>query len=121
MPALKQCLGSSAGLSPATVTRLTGQWQADHRAFDERGLTGSDYVYVRADGIDLRIRLAEAKSCVLVVVGVRADGTKELLLQGPREGVPRNPPPAVLGSQTTNPPNAPRPSRHDRPQPPSRY
>jgi hypothetical protein len=62
-----------------------------HRVFGERGLTGSDYVYVRADGIDLRIRLAEAKSCVLVVVGVRADGTKELLLQGPRGGVPRNP------------------------------
>ncbi|WP_432144298.1 IS256 family transposase [Streptomyces sp. bgisy084] len=79
MPALEQFLGSSAGLSPATVTRLTTQWQADHKAFSERGLSATDYVYVWADGIHLRIRLAEAKSCVLVVMGVRADGTKELI------------------------------------------
>lgn len=31
VPALEQFLGSSAGLSPATVTRLTTQWQAGHR------------------------------------------------------------------------------------------
>ncbi|MFD3938181.1 IS256 family transposase [Streptomyces sp. NPDC058611] len=79
VPALEQFLGSSAGLSPATVTRLTQQWQADHKAFGERDLTGSDYVYVWADGIHLRIRLSQAKSCVLVVMGVRADGTKELI------------------------------------------
>jgi transposase-like protein len=54
VPALEQFLGSSAGLSPATVTRLTTQWQADHKAFGERDLAGSDYVYVRADGIHLR-------------------------------------------------------------------
>ncbi|WP_327318860.1 transposase [Streptomyces sp. NBC_01235] len=33
VPALEQFLGSTAGLSPATVTRLTQQWQADHVAF----------------------------------------------------------------------------------------
>lgn len=42
-------------------------------------LPGSDYVYVWAEGLHLRIRLTEAKSCVLVVMGVRADGTKELI------------------------------------------
>jgi hypothetical protein len=70
----------SGAAPPATVTRLTTQWQADHRAFGERDLTGSDYVHVWADGIHLRIRLSEAKSCVLVVMGVRADGTKELIM-----------------------------------------
>ncbi|WP_457493116.1 IS256 family transposase [Streptomyces sp. P5_D11] len=79
VPALEQFLGSSAGLSPATVTRLTAQWQADHRAFGERDLSAADYVYVWADGIHLRIRLREAKSCVLVLMGVRTDGTKELI------------------------------------------
>ncbi|MFC9431714.1 IS256 family transposase [Streptomyces sp. NPDC056987] len=79
VPALEQFLGSSAGLSPATVTRLTQQWQADHQAFGERDLSGSDYIYVWADGIHLRIRLREARSCVLVLMGVRADGTKELI------------------------------------------
>lgn len=79
VPALEQFLGSSAGLSPATVTRLTTQWQADHKAFGERDLSATDYVYVWADGIHLRIRLEEAKAAVLVLMGVRADGTKELI------------------------------------------
>ena len=30
---MEQFLGSSAGLSPATVARLTQQWTADHAAF----------------------------------------------------------------------------------------
>ncbi len=79
VPALEQFLGSSAGLSSATVTRLTTQWQADHAAFQDRDLSGTDYVYVWVDGIHLRIRLDEAKAAVLVVIGVRADGTKELV------------------------------------------
>ncbi|MCX4745854.1 IS256 family transposase [Kitasatospora sp. NBC_01287] len=79
VPALEQFLGSSAGLSSATVTRLTTQWQADHAAFQERDLSTTDYVYVWVDGIHLRIRLDEAKAAVLVVIGVRADGTKELV------------------------------------------
>jgi putative transposase len=79
VPALEQFLGSSAGLSPATVTRLTQQWQADHAAFMDRDLTEVDYVYVWADGIHLNVRLEEAKACVLVLIGVRADGSKELV------------------------------------------
>ncbi len=79
VPALEQFLGSSTGLSPATITRLTAQWQADRRAFMDRDLSATDYVYVWADGVHLRIRLEEAKAAVLVMVGVRADGTKELI------------------------------------------
>ena len=79
VPAMERFLGSSAGLSPATVTRLTAQWQADHAAFQERDLSATDYVYVWVDGIHLRIRLDEAKAAVLVIIGVRADGTKELV------------------------------------------
>ncbi|MFD0507321.1 IS256 family transposase [Streptomyces chiangmaiensis] len=79
VPALEQFLGSSAGLSPATVTRLTQQWQADHTAFMDRDLSEVDYVYVWADGIHLNVRLEEAKACVLVLIGVRADGSKELV------------------------------------------
>ncbi|TKA01220.1 IS256 family transposase [Actinacidiphila oryziradicis] len=79
VPALEQFLGSSAGLSPATVTRLTAQWQADHAAFQDRDLSQTDYVYIWVDGIHLRIRLDQAKAAVLVVIGVRVDGTKELV------------------------------------------
>ena len=49
VPALEQFLGSAAGLSSATVSRLTAQWQADHDAFIRRDLSGCDYVYVRSD------------------------------------------------------------------------
>ena len=79
VPALEQFLGSPAGLSPATVTRLTTQWQADHAAFMDRDLAEVDYVYVWADGTHLNVRLEEAKACVLVLIGVRADGSKELV------------------------------------------
>jgi putative transposase len=36
VPALEQFLGSAAGLSASTVTRLTGQWQDDAEAFNKR-------------------------------------------------------------------------------------
>lgn len=32
-----------------------------------------------ADGIHLKVRLGQDKVCLLVIVGVRADGTKELV------------------------------------------
>jgi putative transposase len=79
VPAIEQFLGSAAGLSSATVSRLTAQWQADHDAFTRRDLSGCDYVYVWADGVHLKVRLEEAKACVLVLLGVRADRRKELI------------------------------------------
>ncbi|MFF6853124.1 IS256 family transposase [Streptomyces antimycoticus] len=79
VPALEQFLGSPAGLSPATVTRLTQQWQTDHATFMDRDLADVDYVYVWADGIHLKVRLEEARACVLVLIGGRTDGSKELV------------------------------------------
>ncbi len=51
VPALEQFLGSGAGLSASTVTRLTASWQGDYQAFTNRDLAGVDYVYLWADGI----------------------------------------------------------------------
>ena len=79
VPALGQFLGSSAGLSAAVITRLTEQWKAEQRAFAARDLSGADYVYLWADGIHVNIRLEEHKLCLLVMIGVRADGRKELI------------------------------------------
>ncbi|GAA8854339.1 IS256 family transposase [Helicobacter pylori] len=78
-PALEQFLGSAAGLSAKTITRLTEQWQVEAAAFNQRSLAGTDYVYVWVDGIHLKVRLTQDKVCLLVMVGVRADGTKELI------------------------------------------
>jgi transposase-like protein len=79
VPALGQFLGSSAGLSAAVITRLTETWQAEQRAFAARDLSQVDYVYLWADGIHVSIRLDEHKLCLLVLIGVRADGRKELI------------------------------------------
>jgi transposase-like protein len=86
-PALEQFLGSSAGLSATTITRLTAQWQDEAKAFGERDLSGIDYVYLWVDGIHLKVRLEQEKLCLLVMIGVRADGRKELvaLADGYRE------------------------------------
>jgi transposase-like protein len=87
VPALESFLGSAAGLSAASIARLSKQWTDDYHAFCQRDLSGVDYVYVWVDGIHVRVRLEEDKLCLLVIVGVRADGTKELvaLADGYRE------------------------------------
>ena len=78
-PALEQFLGSAAGLSASTITRLTTQWQDEAVAFNKRSLAATDFVYVWVDGIHLKVRLEQDKVCLLVMIGVRADGTKELV------------------------------------------
>jgi len=87
VPALSEFFGSGAGLSASVITRLTTQWQEDYKAFGERRLDDRDYVYVWADGVHFRVRLDSERLCCLVVVGVRLDGTKELvaITDGQRE------------------------------------
>jgi putative transposase len=80
VPALEAFFGTSAGLSASVITRLTVQWQAERQAFTQRELSEVDYVYCWADGIHFNIRLGDqGRLCCLVIVGVRADGTKELV------------------------------------------
>jgi transposase-like protein len=89
VPALGQFLGSTAGLSAPVITKLTETWKAEQRAYAARDLSEVDYVYLWADGIHVNVRLEEHKLCLLVVIGVRADGRKELvaLADGYRESV----------------------------------
>ncbi len=86
-PALEEFFGSKAGLSASVVTRLTTTWQEEQRRFAERDLSGVDYVYCWVDGVHFNVRLDEDRVCTLVVIGVRADGKKELvaLADGHRE------------------------------------
>src|SRR5262245_20016419 len=77
VPALGQFLGSAKGLSSAVITKLTEQWKTEQRTFSQRDLSEVDFVYLWADGIHVNIRLEEHKLCLLVMIGVRADGRKE--------------------------------------------
>jgi len=80
VPALTELFGSPLGLSASVITRLCEQWQAERQAFGKRDLSEVDYVYCWADGIHFNIRLGkQGRLCCLVLVGVRADGTKELV------------------------------------------
>jgi putative transposase len=77
--ALEGFFGSGAGLSASVIGRLVVAWQGDYQAFCQRDLQDRDYVYCWADGVHFRVRLEQARLCCLVIVGVRADGTKELV------------------------------------------
>ena len=79
-PALEQFLGSGSGLSAATVTRLTTQWQDEAKAFNARDLSGVDYVYVWADGIYLQARLEEDPRLARVMEGGSIVATASLEL-----------------------------------------
>jgi putative transposase len=78
-PALSEFFGANTGLSASSIGRLLEVWGDEYTAFESRDLSGSDFVYVWADGVHFRIRLEEDRLCCLVVSGVRADGSKELL------------------------------------------
>jgi transposase-like protein len=86
-PALGEFFGAEAGLSASSINRLTVAFQAEHEEWSTRDLSGVDYVYWWVDGIHFNIRLEEDRLCCLVIVGVRPDGTKELvaLADGYRE------------------------------------
>ena len=89
VPALEEFFGSAAGLSASVITRLTTEWQKERDQFAHRSLKDVDYVYVFADGIHFNVRLEESRLCALVIVGVRTDGTKELvsISDGHRESI----------------------------------
>jgi putative transposase len=78
--ALPVLLGKDAsGLSPTTITRLTAEWEKEYEEFRKWDLSDRDYVYVWADGVHFNIRLEEERLCTLVLMGARADGTKEVI------------------------------------------
>jgi transposase-like protein len=73
-------LGKEAGgLSATTINRLTREWQNEYERWRRRSLEGTDYVYVWADGVYFQVRLEEDRLACLVLIGVRLDGTKEVI------------------------------------------
>ena len=78
--ALAALLGDdAAGLSATNIARLTNEWKTEYRAFQKRSLADRDYVYVWVDGVHFNVRLENDRLCTLVMIGVRPDGTKELI------------------------------------------
>ena len=78
--ALSALLGPDAkGLSAKTITRLKADWWKDYEAWQRRDLGTRRFLYIWADGVYFKPRMAEEKQCVLVIVGADEYGRKELL------------------------------------------
>ena len=78
--ALEALLGPNAkGLSAKTITRLKADWWKDYEVWQKRDLGTRRFLYIWADGVYFKPRMAEEKQCVLVIVGADEYGRKELL------------------------------------------
>jgi len=87
--ALRGLLGASAPLSPSSLQRLKGRWEAEYQAWRQRDLSDRELVYLWADGLYVKAGLEQEKAALLVVIGARRDGSKEVLAveSGVRESV----------------------------------
>ena len=77
--ALEVLVGEGAkGLSAAALSRLKAQWSEEYQGWSRRSLAESEYAYWWVDGIYTTLRESDdPRLCLLVIIGVRADGTKE--------------------------------------------
>lgn len=82
--ALAVLVGEAArGLSPNVVSRLKAEWAVEYAEWMKRDLCASRYLYWWADGIHTGVREEDdARSCLLVIIGVTAQGKKELVTIG---------------------------------------
>lgn len=78
--ALAALLGPNVqGLSATTISRLKADWWHDYEAWQKRDLGSRQFLYIWADGVYFKPRMAEEKQCVLVIIGADEYGRKELL------------------------------------------
>ena len=64
------------GLSANSVVRLKAAWEQEYQEWTRRDLSGKRYVYFWADGLHVNVRLDEARSCILVIMGADEQGTR---------------------------------------------
>jgi len=77
-PVFRELVGSTAALSPSSILRLKQEWADEYQLWRCRPLS-ERYVYLFADGLYLKAGLEAEKTAVLIVIGVTADGRKDLL------------------------------------------
>jgi len=78
--ALEAILGpGAAGLSATNIVRLKASWQKEYEEWSTRDLSDQRYVYWWADGLYFQVRLGQDRPCLLIIVGTREDGRKELV------------------------------------------
>jgi transposase-like protein len=80
-PVLTELFGEAAkGFSPTSIVRFKQVWETEYQTWRKRDLSEQEFVYWWADGVNFAVRLEEDRRLTcLVIVGVRADGTKEVI------------------------------------------
>jgi transposase-like protein len=77
---LRAIYGDEAGsLSASTVSRLKEAWYGEYEAWRKQRITASQYAYIWADGVYFNARVEGEKNCILVIIGAKYNGEKELL------------------------------------------
>jgi transposase-like protein len=67
------------GLSTNSLPRLKQVWEQEYKEWSKRRLAGQEYAYFWVDGIYSNVRLGDDRVCLLVIIGARKDGKKQLL------------------------------------------
>lgn len=76
--AMRGLLGESAPLSASSIGRLKQVWTAEYQTWKRQPIP-HDVVYLFVDGIYVKAGLEKEKAALLVAIGVRADGSKQVL------------------------------------------
>jgi len=78
--ALQALLGKDVvGLSAENIVRLKQIWQKEYEEWNNRDLSNTKYVYWWVDGVYFNVRLDDDRQCILIIIGAREDGTKEIV------------------------------------------
>lgn len=77
--ALRGLLGEGAPLSASSLQRLKEKWQGEYEQWKSALIKEPDWAYLWADGIYVKAGLGKEKAALLVVIGVKRDGSKRFL------------------------------------------
>lgn len=77
--ALRGLLGQGAPLSASSLQRLKEKWEGEYEQWKGAAIEQGDWAYFWADGIYVKAGIGKEKAALLVVIGVKEDGTKQFL------------------------------------------
>ena len=81
--ALRGLLGEGAPLSATSLQRLKEKWQGEYEQWKSELVEEKEWAYLWADGIYVKAGIGKEKAALLVVIGVKRDGSKSYLALEP--------------------------------------
>lgn len=81
--ALRGLLGEGAPLSATSIQRLKEKWESEYEQWKGAPIEEKELAYAWADGIYVKAGIGKEKAALLVVIGVKRDGSKGYLALEP--------------------------------------